>query len=103
MGRREGQKAGGATGADKTAAHRFGLSRIIVSPSTKEKKNEHNGRKFQILAKNYETFLSSKLTISVHTSNQIQVTTIYIQENNRLDPIDQAIKAYIEIIDVIVQ
>ena len=42
-GRREGQKAGGAIGADKTAAHRFGLSRIIESPSTKEKKNEHNG------------------------------------------------------------
>ena len=61
-GRREGQKAGRAIGADKTAAHRFGLSRIIESPSTKEKKNEHNGRKFQILAKNYETFLSSKST-----------------------------------------
>ena len=41
-GRREGQKAGGAIGADKTAAHRFGLSRIIESPSTKEKKNKHN-------------------------------------------------------------
>ena len=68
-GRREGQKAGRAIGADKTAAHRFGLSRIIESPSTKEKKNEHNGRRFQILAKNYETFLSSKSTINIHISN----------------------------------
>ena len=32
-GRREGQKAGGAIGADKTVAHRFGLGRIIESPS----------------------------------------------------------------------
>ena len=35
-GRREGQEAGGTIGADKTTTHRFGLGRIIESPSTKE-------------------------------------------------------------------
>ena len=55
-GRREGQKAGRAIGADKTAAHRFGLSRIIESPSTKEKKNEHNGWRFQFWPKTMRHF-----------------------------------------------
>ena len=35
-GRREGQKAGRTIGADKPTTHRFGLSGIIESPSTKE-------------------------------------------------------------------
>ena len=54
----------------------------------KRKKNEHNGRKFQILAKNYETFVPSKSTnihtyvLQIHrTFNKIQVTGTFLSES----------------------